>query len=230
MRTSKLNCVLAAMILGLASENKAATTDNLQDLATTGGSLTIGDKTFSNFHFLATGLTSFDASQIQVTASLANGVFYLTWAGNMSLVSGSGPISADLLLNYKVTAAADVISTIDQSYTGSAQPTGGAFLAIDETARDINGNLVANSHLDGNDLSDPSAEPGDKLEINPPQPTIDITKDIAFGIVSSGFVTISEIRQSFQQLPETDTISMLVLGSAILGFVIRQKLRPKLPL
>ena len=231
MRTFQPKWALAAaVLLGFASQTQAATTDNLQHLADTDGSLTIGDKTFSNFDFLASGLTSFDASQIQVTASVANGTYFLTWAGNISLVSGSGSITADLLLNYRVTAATGLIDMIDQSYTGSAQPTGGSFLAIDETVRDSQGNLVANSHLDGNDLSDPSEEPGDNLHLNPPQPTIDITKDIAFGIVNGGFVTISEIRQSFHQIPESGTVSMLVLGSAIVGFVVRQKLRPKLPL
>jgi hypothetical protein len=232
MRTSKLRWALvAAAVLGLASQMAAATTDNLQNLATTGGSLTIGDKTFSNFDFLASGLTSFDASQIQVTASVAGGTYFLTWGGNMSLVSGSGsPVSADLLLNYTVTAATGLIDMIDQQYTGSAQPTGGAFLAIDETVRDTNGNLVANSHLDGNDMSDPSAEPGDNLHINPALATIDVTKDIAFAIVDGGFISISEIRQSFHQIPEAGAMSMFVLGSAILGFVVRQKLRPKLPL
>jgi hypothetical protein len=231
MRHLKLQWALAAaVVLGLTSQTQAVTTDNLQHLSDTGGTLAIGDKTFSNFDFLANGLTSFDASQIRVTASVAEGVYYLTWAGNISLVSGSGPISADLLLNYRVTAATGTITMIDQSYTGSAQPAGGSFLAIDETVRDIHGNLVANSHLDGTDLSDPSAEPGDNLAINPGQPVIDITKDIAFGIVNGGFVTISEIRQSFQQIPEGGTTSLLVLGSAILGFAVRQKMRPRLPL
>jgi hypothetical protein len=232
MRTSKLRWALAAAVaLGLASQTEAATTDNLQNLTTTGGSLTIGDKTFSNFDFLASGLTSFDASKIQVTASFAGGTYYLTWGGNMSLVSGSGaPATADLLLNYRVTAATGMINMIDQQFTGSVQPPGGAFLAIDETVRDTNGNLVANSHLDANDLSDPSAEPGDNLLISPAQHIIDVTKDIAFGIVNGGFISISEIRQSFDQIPEPDTTPMLVVGLGILGFVVRQKLRPKLPI
>jgi hypothetical protein len=221
--------IVAAVILGLASQTQALTTDNLEHLATTNGSLTIGDKTFSNFDFLANGLTDFDASQIRVTASIANGVYYLTYAGNISLVSG-GPATADLLLNYRVTAATGLINMIDQLYTGSAQPIGGSFLAIDETVRDLNGNLVANSHLDGNDLSDPSPEPGDNLNINPGLGTIDVTKDIAFGSVNGGFISISEVRQSFHQVPEPGTMAMLILGLGILGMVIYQKLGLKLTL
>ncbi len=233
MRITKLRwmALAVAAVMGLAGQTKAAITDNLQNLATTGGSLTVGDKTFSNFSFLASGLTSFDASKIQVTASFAGGTYFLTWGGNISLVSGSGaPVTADLLLNYRVTAATGMINMIDQQFTGSAQPSGGAFLAIDETARDINGNLVANSHLDANDISDPSAEPGDNLNLNPAQQVIDVTKDIAFGIVNGGMISVSEIRQSFHQIPEAGTTSMLVVGLGILGFVVRQKIRPKLPL
>lgn len=216
--------VAAAMLLGLACQASAATSDNLKHLVDTGGSLTIGDKVFSNFDFVANGLTSFDPSQIRVTASFDNGVYYLTWAGNMSLVSGGGPASADLVLNYTVTATAGTINMIDQLYTGSAQPSGGSFLAIDETVRDRNGNLVANSHLDAHDLSDPFAEPGDNLNVNPSQSVLHVTKDISFGVVNGGFVTISEVRQSFHQVPEASTTVMLILGLALVGIVtFRQK-------
>jgi hypothetical protein len=210
--------LIAAGLIASAGQAPAQTTDNLANLVATNGSLTIGDKTFSNFSFLASGLTSFNASQIQVTASFSGGIYYLTWAGNMSLVA-TGPASADLLLNYTVTATSGFINTIDQLYTGSAQPTGGAFLAVDETVRDSQGNLVANSHLQGDDLSDPFAEAGDDLIIDPAQSVLHVTKDISFGILSQngGFVTISEVRQSFHQIPEAGTTAMFALGAALAG-------------
>src|ERR1700736_568103 len=101
-RRSILSLLIAAIAIGTVAGLPAATTDNLQDLASNGGSLMIGDKTFSNFSFFESGLTSFDPSKIQVTASVSNGVYYLTWDGNMSLVTsnGSGPASADLVLKY----------------------------------------------------------------------------------------------------------------------------------
>src|SRR4029077_7838861 len=92
--------IAAAAPLVLAGGAGAQTSDNLQDLATNHGSLTICDKTFSNFSFTEQGLTSFDPSKIQVTASVNGGTYYLTWDGNMSLTtsSGSGAASADLVL------------------------------------------------------------------------------------------------------------------------------------
>ena len=199
-----------------AGFNLSATTDNLQHLVTTGGSLTIGDKIFSNFDFFASGLTSFDPSQIRVTASVSGGVYYLGWAGNMSLVSG-GPATGDLVLNYTVTATAGVIDMIDQFYTGSAQPLGSAFIAVDETVRNTQGIIVANSHLQVGDLSDPFAEPGDNLNVNPGQSVLHVTKDITFGVVDGGFVTISDVRQSFHQVPEAATTALLGLGMAFFG-------------
>src|SRR4051794_14684721 len=195
------NYMAIAVLMAVARVASAQTTDNLAHLVATNGSLTIGDKVFSNFGFVASGLTTFDPSQIQVTASVNNGVYYLTWAGNMSLVSG-GQATADLVLNYRVTATQGVIDMIDQAYTGSAQPRGGAFLSVDETVRDAQtGQLVANSHLDGDDLSDPFSEVGDNLFIVPARGSLNVTKDIGFGIVSGGFVTISEVSQSFHQVP-----------------------------
>jgi hypothetical protein len=166
-------------------------------------------------------LTSFDASQIQVTASISGGVYYLTYGGNMSLV-GNGPVSADLLLNYTVTATSGFINMIDQLYTGSAQPNGGAFLSVDESVRDSQGNLVANSHLQADDLSDPFAEPGDDLIIDPAQNVLHVTKDIGFGILASngGYITISQVSQSFHQVPEPGTTAMLALGLMVAGTVV----------
>jgi hypothetical protein len=211
--TIALACCLAFGSAGLAL---GQTTDNLQHLVATNGSLTIGDKVFSGFQFNASNLTNFDPSKIQVTASIEGGVYYLTWGGNISLVS-SGQATADLLLNYTVTATAGLVNMIDQLYTGSAQPQGGSFLSVDETVRDSQGNLVANSHLQADDLADPFAEPGDNLNINPPRSFLSVTKDIGMGISSSngGFITISEVRQSFHQVPEPSTAALLCAG---LGF------------
>ena len=216
--TKYLLVSLAVISLATAVRAGAQTTDTLQHLVDTNGSLVIGDKVFSDFDFTASGLSGFDASQIQVTASFSGGIYYLTWGGNISLVSG-GSATADLLLNYTVTATAGQIDMIDQLYTGSAQPNNGAFLSVDETVRNSQGTLVANSHLQGEDLADPFAEPGDDLIIDPGETVLHVTKDIGLGIVNGGFVTISEVRQSFHQVPEPASAVLFGTGLAALAIV-----------
>ena len=203
---------------------------SLSDLAANGGTLTIGDKTFSGFSYTESGLTSFGAANILVTATEVNpGYYTLTWGGNISLVSG-GPATADLKLNYTVTANPGQITAIDQNYTGSAQPAGGAYLSIVENAY-VPGNAEAIGHsaLSATDLSDPFAEAGDILTIIPPQSTLNITKDIGFGIVNGGYVTVSEIEQSFEQVPEPTTVLagallLLPLGASTLRILRRNRM------
>jgi hypothetical protein len=197
---------MAAMI----QTAQAAFTGTLYDLANGGGSLTIDHKLFSDFSFTDSGLTSFDAHNIIVTASDVGGVEYLTWSGDMSL-SSAGIASADLKLNYKVTVTpgGNPIDWIDQSFTGSAQH---GFLAVDETAHigAPGGLVVGSSHLEVGDFSDPPPETvqGDNLTINPWQNVLYITKDIGFSVNSpnGGFITISEVSQSFHQVPEPTTV------------------------
>lgn len=201
----------AAVAVGLTVSSlpaSAAFTDTLANLANSGGSLTIGDKTFSNFGYTGTGSFSgngLDASQINVTASIGNdGVYYLTWAGLIQTTT-----AADLLLHYVVTANAGVISMIDQSYTGSG------LLTIDETvaANGFTGQPLATSHLNGTVHGDFT---GPNLNVNPAQTTLYVTKDIAMATSDSVPLTsISQVSQSFHQtaVPEPSTV---VAGALLL--------------
>jgi hypothetical protein len=193
----------------------------LGGLVSNNGTITIGDKTFSNFSFQASGLTSFDPNQIIVTASESGGVDYLTWSGNMSFVSG-GIASGDLLLSYIVTANPGAINMIDQSYAGTAI---NGLLAVTETVAtgSFGGTIVGSSHLDTTDLTDPPGEPvqGDNLNINPSQSKLYVTKDIGFAVISAngGHVTITQVEQSFHQVPEPGTMLLGSLGGGLLLFL-----------
>ena len=223
---------MAATIQTAQASVDLGTEASLAALNNTDTYLTIGDKIFSGFSYLAIDLTSFDASQIQVTASIgANGVYYLAWDGIISIAS-SGHASGDLLLGYTVTANPGVIIGIDQSYTGSGQPASGTFLAVDETVK-AGTITVGSSHLERGDLSDPPGETvqGDVLIINPPQSTLTVTKDIGLSISSTngGFVTISQVEQSFEQVPEPTTmiagaLLLLPLGASTLRILRRNRM------
>jgi hypothetical protein len=217
---------LAAGVIGcglLSSPAQAglSTSGTLADLAANGGSIGIGDKVFSGFSFTTSGLTGFNAGNIIVSASIVGGVYYLDYSGNISVVGAPNTAgSADLLLKYTVTATAGQIFMIDQNYTGSASPRPGSFLSVDETVK-AGGIIVANSHLDATDLSDPFSEPGDNLFVNPSQTTLDVTKDIAFGFGANNpdgsFVTISDVEQSFHQTVPEGGSAVALLGMALAG-------------
>jgi len=200
---------VATMVAMVQTAQASFTLAQLAD----GGTISIDDKTFSGFSYTSSGLTSFNPNQIIVTATESGGIDYLTWSGNISLVSG-GIASADLKLNYIVTANAGTINKIDQAYTGSAI---NGLLAVDETAAigNFGGTVAGYSHLQIGDLSDPPAEAGDILNIVPPETVLYVTKDIAFGVTSpnGGFITISQVTQSFHQVPEPTT---MIAGALLL--------------
>jgi hypothetical protein len=186
-----------------------------------GGTLSIDHKMFSGFSFQASGLTSFNPNNIIVTATESGGIDYLTWSGNISLVSG-GFSTADLLLNYivTVTPGGGPINMIDQAYTGSAL---NGFLAVDETAAigNFGGPVAGYSHLQIGDFSDPPPEAGDILNIVPPETVLYVTKDLGFGVTSEsgGFITISQVTQSFHQVPEPSAMLLGSLGGGLLLFL-----------
>jgi PEP-CTERM motif-containing protein len=195
---------------------QAQTTATLAYLADTpGATLNIGDKTFGGFSYNESGLTSFNASEIQVTASQVGSSYFLTWGGNISLVTG-GEATADLLLNYSVTANDGEIFAIDQNYTGSAYPPGGAFISVQENAY-APGNVTpaASSYLNQN--IDSTSYTAIGAILTPAQPILNVTKDIGLGVVDGGFITISQIEQSFEQVavPEPATVGCLLLGLGV---------------
>jgi hypothetical protein len=103
-------------------------------------------------------LTSFNPNAITVDVSQSGGIDYLTWSGNMSLVSTAvGVTTADLKLNYIVTASGGTINGIDQAFDGSGIS---GFLTVDESVNigGFSGTQVAYSHLQIGDFSDPPAE------------------------------------------------------------------------
>lgn len=213
-------------MVGMIQTAQASFTDNLADLASSGGTLTIDDKTFSGFSYTELGLTSFNAANITVTATESGGIEYLTWSGNISL-TGSGIAYADLKLNYIVTASAGAINMIDQAYTGSAQ---NGFLSIAETAAtgSFGGPVVGSSHLTGLIPSNPPSYANDLLDVVPPETLLYVTKDIGFA-VDGGSINLSVVSQSYHQVPEPTTIIagallLLPFGASALRILRRNRM------
>ena len=228
------NSVIVVAAVAMAATIQTAQADLTLAQAAAGGTISIDDKTFSGFSYTESGLTSFDPNNITVTAyyNPVTGYDYLSWKGNISFVSAS-TASADIVLNYIVTANVGAIDMIDQAYTGSSQH---GLLAVDETAAtgSFGGTVVGTSHLQIGDLSDPPAEANDLLNIVPPETALYVTKDIALSVTllpgqTYGFVTISEVTQSFHQVPEPTTmiagaLLLLPLGASTLRILRRNRM------
>jgi hypothetical protein len=223
----KTQNTVATLALGVAMSvliqvqtAQADSTNNLATLAGTGGTLTVGDKTFSGFNYVADDLTSFNAANIQVIASQVGNSYFLTWNGNISILSG-GPATGDLELNYTVTASDGLIYAIDQGYTGTVDAPAGGFLTVTENAY-VPGNTVAVASSDLNQMLTGTSFTAPGAMLYPAQPTLNITKDIGFAD-TGGYITISQVEQSFEQIavPEPVTTSCLFLGLGVLALTRR---------
>jgi len=210
MKTIKTLGLLAAGLLGsvaLANANDLGTTAYLNQLAGTGNTLVVGDKTFGNFTDTESGLNGFNADAIVVTAYQSGGVYYLQWTGNMQ---GGG--SADLELQYSVTTTGPLIDMIDQNFNGSAV---NGFVTVQETAtiNAFGGTTVGSSLVDPLVFSTPLT-----YLISPWESEIYVTKDITFFANGGGptYDTISQVTQSFHQVPDGG-MTVSILGLALMG-------------
>jgi hypothetical protein len=203
--------------LGGTSLFAAPTVYTLAGLVSSGGTIVFGDKTFSNFGFTVTSLTSFDPTAITVTASESGGVDYLTWSGNISETS-TGAALGDLALQYVVTSTGEPIDMIDQSYVLGNAINGSLDVAETVATGNFGGPVVAHSNLN---INTPSQTQGPNLNVNPAQPVLYVTKDISLLVNppagASGSVTITQVEQSFHQVvPEPGTMLLGSLGGGLL--------------
>ena len=197
----------------------------------TDGSLSIGDKTFSDFSYLASALTGFNAANVTVTASVdGSGVYFLTWSGNVAALASLTPTTGDLLLNYRVSASAGVIAKIDQGYTGSG------IVSVVETVSPSSGGVPITSTITLPLTGVLNPDSADNIPVVPPSSSLYVTKDIGLAVLPDGsfasdFATISQVEQSFHQVavPEPTTVIagillMLPLGVSTLRILRRNRI------
>lgn len=200
-----------------------------------GGSITIGDKTFSDFGF-ASG--QFQASDATVEATVdVGGIYHLTFSGPFLSV---GMTPSDLSLRYSVatTTGLPLIYAIDQAFELTSSGTGGMVLIGETVRRDsFVGAMVAQSSLahvagspDMDDFEDPVAEPltGDQLNISPALNKVYVTKDVFMMGLRGGTVGPTKLIQSFHQLPTNvpeagSTMALMVLALGGLTLVARSR-------
>jgi hypothetical protein len=237
IRKKLITFLAVTTMVGMIQTAQASFTDTLADLANSGGSLTIGDKTFSGFGYVASGADASelntDAAGLNVTASIVNGMYYLDFAGAIAVnnLRGASELAGDLELIYTVTANAGSIVMIDQNYTPNALSVAGNQIIIGETVKNNAGTIVGNSSLTLNpqDFSDPPPESGDNLDINPSAQELSVVKDILIYAAPGQVVGLSDVEQSYHQVPEPTTIIagallLLPFGASALRILRRNRM------
>jgi len=179
---------------------------SLAALTNSGGDLIIGDKEFSDF-----GISGDPgASNLFVQGIIENGNDYgIQFQGGFFAMHGS----MDVILSYQVevTNSDNLISGANLSFNGFEFGPNG----VAEVTESVYTNM---SYLYG-DMS-VYASPGSNvlsatLPINPPQPELNLDKDVFTYAIDLSFASISTINQSYQQVPEPSTIALV--GMCLVG-------------
>jgi hypothetical protein len=230
MRLKALLIGAAAVVaFAIVPARAGAVVFTLEELLT--GSVTVGDKEFSNFTFdvlvEACALTGsgdpacapLDAADINVEADIFNGLEGLRFSGDFFAAAGS---SLQLLIGYDVTVLDPgmLITDIHLAFNGAAFGSG-SFAQVTETvfAADVQAEVIATTEdLGGFEiLSD--------IEIFPGAVTVSILKDIILEAGVGGFVAIGFIDQLVTQAPAPEPSLLLLLGAGLVSLATVQRLR-----
>jgi hypothetical protein len=200
--------IIAAVALAVAcapgtqAQTLVGSPISLATLTNSGSDLIIGDKEFSNF-----GISGYQASNITVQGIIEYGSDYgIQFQGGFSSSNGS----MDVILSYQVevTNSANLISAANLDFNGFEFGPNG----VAEVTEAVYTNM---SYLYG-DMS-VYASPGSNvlsatMAINPPQPELDLNKDVFTYAIDLSYASISTINQSYEQVPEPSTIALAAAG------------------
>jgi len=218
--------LIAAAIAGVMSFGSAAQAATILTpsvkLSTLlqGGSVTVGDKVFSNFSYNPTGDMP-AASTIDVTGILSNlNNLGIRFSGGFTDLIGGG--SSDALIGYRVTVT-DPGMRITDAHLDSNLDSGGSVGSgkITETFSPF----IPNSPLLGSFNTNFTANNNTSLQIHddyvwgPPLGyiSLDVTKDILLTTTSGTSVTLSFVDQTFSQTPVVPLPAAAWAGFSMLG-------------
>ena len=220
---------LLGLVLGLGAPTTRADF-SLQDLITTGGSLTVGDKVFSGFGYTANGGDTPLASNITVgqippagTDSFGNFGIRFGLAG----FDTPNGVATDFLISYTVTAPSALLTDVhlvsNLSLAGTPAAGDHPFGNIVETINALGNPQIAQIN---NSVTATSQSLTATATFNPPGPytTLFVTKDVELFSTPNALVTVSFIDQSFSQVPEPGSLVLMGLGGlGLMGIAWRRR-------
>lgn len=187
---------------------------SLATLTNSGETLLVGDKLFSDF-----GISGYNASNITVQGIIEYGDDYgIQYQGGFVATDNS---NMDVHLSYmvNVTNSENLISGANLDFNGVV--VGEAGLA--EVTESVYTNM---NYLYGqmDVYATPTSEVlSTNMAINPPQPELDLNKDVINYAIDLSYSSISTINQSFVQVPEPSTIALIGMGLMGLLVVYRRR-------
>ena len=175
---------------------------SLATLTNSGGDLLVGDKDFTDFTISG----NFQASQVNVTPIQEDGNYGIRFSG--AIVSGA--TAMDLVLGYQVSVTNSPNLIADANLLFNGVVVGGAGLAevVEQVYTNNNmfyGQMDVFATATTNQLSA-------SLAIVPPQPFLNINKDVLVTASLPAFSSISTIDQTFTQVPEPSTVALAAAG------------------
>jgi hypothetical protein len=190
-----------------------ASTINFSNLGTGQFSILVGDKLFSDF-----SLSGYNPTNITVMGITQYGNDYgIEFQGGFFSMHGS----MDVTLSYQVnvTNSANLISGANLSFNGFEFGSNGV-AEVTET-------VETNQTYPYGEMT-VYASPGSNvlattLAINPPQPQLNLSKDIFTYAIDLSFASISQIDQSYMQVPEPSTMALAV--AAFTGLTLLRRRR-----
>ena len=181
-----------------------------------GGTLTVGDKIFSGFNYLATGDMP-DSANINVQGIIdCDGNYGVRFQGAFLDLPGGG--ASDGLIGFNVSVAPNSSMLISDAHlAANLDVIGGGLALITETFLPTFNNVNLSVFNDGN-----QQQLSDWVDFDQPVQSLPVQKDILLLADDNGVATaFSFVDQTFSQVPEPSAAWLLMLGG--LGLVTRRR-------